>query len=174
MTPIVLLILACGTERWDVKTLTDPAAASIPAEPVKTAVLALSEAIPPTFHPKAPRVAVEELLVLELEADVVGWKSEEDGDLHVVIQDAGRTMVVEFPAPECLDGARFKDEQIAARKAFLELVGAKSHPRKLLKLKTPIRVRLQGVGFFDDVHGQTGVAPNGIELHPVLSVQKAL
>jgi hypothetical protein len=25
-----------------------------------------------------------------------------------------------------------------------------------------------GVGFFDIIHGQTGVAPNGIELHPVL------
>ena len=25
-----------------------------------------------------------------------------------------------------------------------------------------------GVGFFDILHGQTGVAPNGIELHPVL------
>lgn len=26
-----------------------------------------------------------------------------------------------------------------------------------------------GVGFFDFLHGQTGVAPNGIELHPVLA-----
>jgi hypothetical protein len=25
-----------------------------------------------------------------------------------------------------------------------------------------------GVAFFDFLHGQTGVAPNGIELHPVL------
>jgi hypothetical protein len=28
---------------------------------------------------------------------------------------------------------------------------------------------LSGVGFFDQIHGQTGVAPNGIELHPVVS-----
>jgi hypothetical protein len=27
-----------------------------------------------------------------------------------------------------------------------------------------------GVGFFDFLHGQTGVAPNGIELHPVLDI----
>ena len=27
---------------------------------------------------------------------------------------------------------------------------------------------LTGVGFFDIPHGQTGVAPNAIELHPVL------
>jgi len=25
-----------------------------------------------------------------------------------------------------------------------------------------------GVGFFDTLHGQNGVAPNGVELHPVL------
>lgn len=30
------------------------------------------------------------------------------------------------------------------------------------------RVAVTGVGFWDEVHGQTGVAPNGIELHPVL------
>jgi hypothetical protein len=27
---------------------------------------------------------------------------------------------------------------------------------------------LQGVAFFDFDHGQTGVAPNAIELHPIL------
>jgi hypothetical protein len=30
-------------------------------------------------------------------------------------------------------------------------------------------VTITGVGFWDILHGQTGVAPNGIELHPVLS-----
>jgi hypothetical protein len=28
--------------------------------------------------------------------------------------------------------------------------------------------RITGVAFYDFLHGQTGVAPNGIELHPVL------
>jgi hypothetical protein len=30
------------------------------------------------------------------------------------------------------------------------------------------RATFSGVGFFDRPHGQTGVAPNGIELQPVL------
>jgi hypothetical protein len=30
------------------------------------------------------------------------------------------------------------------------------------------RARVGGVAFFDFLHGQTGVVPNGIELHPVL------
>jgi hypothetical protein len=29
---------------------------------------------------------------------------------------------------------------------------------------------VQGIGFFDFAHGQDGVAPNAIELHPVLSI----
>ncbi|HQR21208.1 MAG TPA: hypothetical protein PKV98_10090 [Burkholderiaceae bacterium] len=36
----------------------------------------------------------------------------------------------------------------------------------------PTRARVTGVGFFDKVHGQTGVALlNGIELHPILKVE---
>ena len=35
----------------------------------------------------------------------------------------------------------------------------------------PIVVRVTGVGFFDRNHGQTGVAQNLIELHPVLDVE---
>ena len=36
----------------------------------------------------------------------------------------------------------------------------------------PTPVRITGVGFFDKVHGQTGVSQfNGIELHPVLKVE---
>jgi hypothetical protein len=34
-----------------------------------------------------------------------------------------------------------------------------------------VPVTVTGVGFFDRIHGQTGVAPNGIELHPVLDIQ---
>lgn len=30
------------------------------------------------------------------------------------------------------------------------------------------KARVTGVAFFDYQHGQTGVAPNAIELHPVL------
>lgn len=35
----------------------------------------------------------------------------------------------------------------------------------------PTSARITGVGFFDRNHGQTGAAPNVIELHPVLKVE---
>ena len=47
-----------------------------------------------------------------------------------------------------------------------------SIPTKAYKKITPIKVRISGVGFFDFLHGQTGVAPNGRELHPILNIVK--
>ena len=35
----------------------------------------------------------------------------------------------------------------------------------------PLTLVVTGVGFFDFLHGQTGAAPNGIELHPVLRIE---
>jgi hypothetical protein len=37
------------------------------------------------------------------------------------------------------------------------------------KVRLCARASVTGVAFFDFLHGQTGGAPNGIELHPVLS-----
>jgi len=34
-----------------------------------------------------------------------------------------------------------------------------------------VEVDVTGVGFFDFAHGQTGLAPNCIELHPVLALE---
>ena len=37
-----------------------------------------------------------------------------------------------------------------------------------LLVRVCARAKITGVAFFDFKHGQTGVAPNGIELHPLL------
>jgi len=37
--------------------------------------------------------------------------------------------------------------------------------------KVDVWVTVTGVRFFDRKHGKTGVAPNGIELHPVIDIQ---
>jgi hypothetical protein len=36
------------------------------------------------------------------------------------------------------------------------------------KLTVPVSIAICGIAFFDFKHGQDGVAPNAIELHPVL------
>jgi hypothetical protein len=33
------------------------------------------------------------------------------------------------------------------------------------------RVVVRGIGFFDYFHGQTGMAPNDLELHPVVGLR---
>jgi hypothetical protein len=47
-------------------------------------------------------------------------------------------------------------------------------PMPAFKAKVPSTpARITGVGFFDRVHGQMGVAlSNGIELHPVLDIKR--
>ena len=56
--------------------------------------------------------------------------------------------------------------QIEAVRAALDArfgkVSAKKAPN--------VPVTVTGVAFFDILHGQEGVAPNGIELHPILAI----
>src|SRR5262249_49820450 len=75
-------------------------------------------------------------------------------------------MITEIPSSACVGAASsFRTTIAAARAKFDGMFTATSG------FKTAnIPVRLTGVGFFDVLHGQTGVAPNGIELHPVLDV----
>lgn len=77
------------------------------------------------------------------------------------------TRIVELPYSRC-NGVRSspkKGEMKAARAAFTNACGTVGSSFVSLSGKAVIT----GVGFFDEIHGQTGVAPNGIELHPVLS-----
>jgi hypothetical protein len=70
----------------------------------------------------------------------------------------------------CASNATAKTRMKKARNAFGDAcrVPGSSHFTKLEG-----RATILGVGFFDFLHGQTGVAPNGIELHPVLRFMKA-
>jgi hypothetical protein len=78
-------------------------------------------------------------------------------------------MIIEFPDVTC-NGARTSPKRAAMRHArtqFENLCGSVS--TSFVDLRG--RVRVTGVGFWDEIHGQTGVAPNGIELHPVLALR---
>ena len=75
-------------------------------------------------------------------------------------------MIVEFPDVRC-NGARHSIKKRAMRRARNHLTAACGSPSTSfthLHGKTTIT----GVRFFDIFHGQTGVAQNAIELHPVL------
>jgi len=75
-------------------------------------------------------------------------------------------MIVEFPDPRCV-ASPFKGHRIGkARHQFLRNRGSVSSS-SFTNLSG--KVVVTGVGFWDEIHGQTRVAPNGIELHPVLN-----
>jgi hypothetical protein len=80
-------------------------------------------------------------------------------------------MITEVVDPDCLGAAhspeilRFKK----AREAFVSLFGV---PRRYFTAEDAGQMLdVTGIGFFDRVHGETGQAPNGIELHPVLGLR---
>src|SRR5439155_22709403 len=93
--------------------------------------------------------------VFRITAAVTIVRHEADDDLHLLLSDGQRTMIAESPAPSCTGGAtRTRRLQMASARASVRVCS---------------EARLSGVAFFDFLHGQTGVAPNGIELHPVLA-----
>jgi hypothetical protein len=111
----------------------------------------------------------------EVRASLVEAKMEEDSDIHLVIKGptGSGTMIVEFPlAPTCTSGATTgaKARMRTARNAFVAACGTPG-ASSFTNLRGTATIR--GVGFFDFLHGQTGVAPNGIELHPVLRFMNA-
>jgi len=154
----------CGVERQTVKTGEDPDADKVNQTVVKTTIAEL-DALGAPVMPTA-RVAPVEETVYQLTATLLGFKQESDSDYHLVLKDAsGQTMIVEIPAPNCVTGGPFKGPIGIARSAF----DARFHPGRGFQ-SASVMVTITGVGFFDRIHGQTGVAPNGIELHPVLTV----
>ncbi len=97
-------------------------------------------------------------------------KKEEDRDVHVVIAAPSHrkhTMIVEFPSLHC-KGAAGSIKRKAMARSRRRLVRACGTPSSSDFRTLHGVARITGVAFFDLFHGQTGVAPNAIELHPVL------
>jgi len=158
----------CGVERWSIKTGTDSQAPSISLSTyISTTIYNMRSSTAPTSLPANSRIAPRELNQYQLSGTLTKYAKEGDSDYHLVIQDgSGRTMIVEIPAPNCVGaGSPFGPGIANARKQF------DAHLTATTTFKsTSIPVTIRGVGFWDYLHGQTGVAPNGIEIHPVLNI----
>lgn len=147
----------CGSERAAVKNLRDRPQLSEPQPATVEQLLAIR---PPWWRKRAGRRRVERTVVA-VDVEVLAFKEEHDGDLHVVIRGGrGAVMVAEFPSVECTVGSPYAVQMQRARLRMGELARAGvSH------------IRLTGVIFFDKVHGQIGGAKNGVELHPVIDAR---
>jgi hypothetical protein len=170
----------CAVFRWDVKTLTDPKADQVSPTVVDTTVhdlVNLPFAVHVPLHlPRAggPTFAPVELTTYRIAAKLEGWKiSADDGDIHLVVHDptTDESMIVEFPDPKCTGKANGvqRTEMTDARHAVEQ-----SCPGSTLRTSFHTlsgEATITGVVFFDKKHNQTGVALNGIELHPALGFE---
>lgn len=60
-----------------------------------------------------------------MSAQIVRFKLEEDGDIHLILFDQGSYMIAEMPARSCLTRqTRDRREVVSARKAFTRACGA--------------------------------------------------
>lgn len=167
---ITITARACGRERWNVKTLTDPAAAQVDLTPIPSTIEALRALpMPGPILFGTPRLS-QERHSYAVAAQLLWDKLEADGDFHVVIAgQSGATMIAEIPDPGCAAGSAIGTTLARVRGEFVAKFGAPS-PERFERVRGTARVRITGVLFFDVLHGQRGVAPNGVELHPVLGL----
>ncbi|MFY9822842.1 MAG: hypothetical protein WAM82_15785 [Thermoanaerobaculia bacterium] len=163
-----LLAQSCGVERWSVKTGTDAdiGRVNVSSSSPNTIVTMRGWTAPNPIPPNN-RVSPFETTVWVLNATLTQYKLESDSDYHLVLSDAsGNTLIAEIPLPACVgSGSPFLSGITNARTEF----NARFTPTTSFQTAN-IPVQIKGVGMFDFLHGQTGVAPNGIELHPVLDV----
>lgn len=164
----------CGTERWPVKTLADPQGDAIFNAPATVSTIEELSAIPAPTR-KELMEATNTRFPAEVAAGrklvhvaVLGFKLETDSDIHVVIanpKNLSSTMVTEIPSPACVP-PKYRSYIAGVRASFIQAFGAPT-PR-MKHLAKPRLIQAEGPLFFDFIHGQTGVAKNGAELHPLL------
>jgi hypothetical protein len=180
-------------DRWAVKTAADSDAQALVSQvPTPTTIAELTALAVPPMLPPDRRSDGAEKTVWQLTATLQAFGQEADGDYHMVLADSqGNTMIGEIPNPDGITAPSYFATQIANARAAFD-----SHFRMTENVSPPAppapaapeaaaggalteggtfrqvaaSITLTGLGFFDFAHGQQGVAPNAIELHPVISV----
>jgi len=160
--------IGCGGERWPVKTLADPAGRALRLRPKTTTIRALRRARPPRRLGLRRSRGIERT-TFRVIGRLVEMQLEDDLDINLVIADprTGGTMIAAFPSSSCTTGAtpKARAKMSRARAALVAACGAPtSSSRRLSGTGT-----ITGVGFFEQVGGSSGAAPNGLELHPVVA-----
>ncbi len=178
ITPLFLLALImfvpsgasaqCNSERWSIKTGTDSGASAINLNSPTATTIANLTAIPaPGTIPDEQRIQPAETTLWRINATLVKFIHAYDSDYHMVFADsAGRTMIAEIPDPNCVGpGSAFAAGIAHARAQFDAKFTA---TEEFQEVNVPVQIT--GVGFFDYQEGQEGIAPNAIELHPIIDI----
>jgi hypothetical protein len=158
----------CSGERWPVKIGTDPDATLVNlGSTTATTIAALHGIAKPATLPDNARVQTTETRTWVLNATLVKYVRSFDADYHMVLSDsAGRTMIAEIPDPGCVGPGSPFAAGIAHARAQFDAVFTATDTFQTAN----VPVQVTGVGFFDFPAGQEGIAPNGIELHPIIDI----
>src|ERR1041385_1096191 len=158
----------CGVERWTVKTGTDPDATLVNlSSPTSTTIANLRSLPAPGTLPDNNRVQPAETTLWTLSATLTKFVLAYDSDYHMVLTDsAGRTMIAEIPSPNCVGASSPFAAGIAHARAQFDAMFTATTTFQTVN----VPVQLTGVGFFDYQEGQEGIAPNAIELHPIIDI----
>lgn len=133
----------CLSSRWHIKTLSDQDAAVADAEPRETSIGALAKLEAPAKR-FAPFRHEPEKIVWRVKGQVMGYEYEEDHDYHVVLAD--------------------RDDPKKTMIVEIPDPGCpKTRPSRYAGRFAQARAAFE----------KEGAAPNGIELHPVLSIEAA-
>jgi hypothetical protein len=107
--------------------------------------------------------------VWRVPAQITNYKLEPDGDVYLILFDAGVYGTAEVPAPVCLT-KRARDRQaiVNTRQRFVSACGQPTSSWKPLGAV----VNISGVGFWNRPNSETKQqAPNFAELDPVTDLQ---
>lgn len=158
-----------GEERWEQKVMIDPQADSIHETPVETTIaelIAIDTKLKENKYAEGkPRMQIERQVYKIKHCFITDVLRENDNDLHLVIEDGEKhTMIAEIPDPACREAKKSQWIEFFSD-ARSTLFTYKSNYRHFL-------FTITGVLFVDKSHGQTGKAPNSIEIHPILEIKK--
>lgn len=160
-------VLCGGVERWSIKVLTDALASTVDFSPINSSVQNLVTLTTPFADPYMSRVAGIEDKTYKIVCNITIKKDESDNDFHLVLSDGTNTLIGEIPDPACSAAASSAHvNQFIATRNFINTNIATGNIYNV----NIGSVTITGVAFIDPPHGQTGAAPNNIELHPILDI----
>ncbi len=154
----------CSGYRWNVKTGQDPQASQVNLGSVTPTTVGFltSLSAQPSLSDNS-RLAPTELTQYEITGTIVDYQLQHDNDCHVVIQDnsSSNVMITEIPDPACVPSSSPFAAMAANSRSVFSANAASA---------IGSTVAIKGVGFFDNNTLTSNVAPNKIELHPVLDI----
>ena len=158
----------CGTERWQVKTLSDRRS-QVDFVPLVTTVGELRRQRRRVPHKSTARTTPIEKSTYALQVALRAFRLESTRDITLIVADPrnpSKTLLAAFPDTGCRGAISSGKKRVmkTARAALVEACG--KPPKEFARLSGS--AVLTGVGFFGPTLGR-GTAPNGIQLHPILS-----